>query len=120
MYCSGFCVDNPNSCPITGIRKIKATDDLPTGYSSFYSKFNGVETFILSKQSKSSFIVGLSAQFEEKCADDFKYYDQYDTFLEYWNDTKYCRGEGILSSPFYRVFDQMTVNGFLEINNIWS
>jgi hypothetical protein len=113
-------VDNPNGCPVTSIRKTRITDRMPAGYSSFFSKLNANEAFIFSKQSKNSFIVGLSAQFEEKCADDFPYYDQFDTFLDYWNTTKSCRSDGTLSSDFYKVFDEMTAGGFLETNNIWS
>lgn len=106
-YCSGFCVDNIKRCPITGIKKIRITDDLPNGTQFLYSTADGLYKYVMSRESKNEFVVGLSAEFEEQCANDFKYYDKYDTFSSYWNQTKQCGDEGRVPSEVYRLFDKI-------------
>lgn len=60
-------------------------DDIPTGFEFFYSPKDGYYKYILSRENKNDFVVGLSAQFQSQCANDYKYYDKYDTFVKYWN-----------------------------------
>ena len=39
------------------------------------------------------------------CANDYKYYDQYNSFDDYWKETKDCGQEGTLTSSIFSVFD---------------
>lgn len=38
-------------------------DDIPTGFEFFYSPKDGYYKYILSRENKNDFVVGLSAQF---------------------------------------------------------
>lgn len=79
-YCSGYCVNDQSKCPITSIKKISVNEPVPSGYSLFYNDSAFFESYVYSRGSKNDYIVGLSAQFQEKCANDYKYYDKYDSF----------------------------------------
>lgn len=74
----------------------------------------------MTRENKNTYIVGLSAQFEARCANDYKYFDQFETFGAYWNTTKDCGDEGTLPTDIYRVFDEMGTETFLFNNGIWS
>lgn len=65
-------------------------------------------------------MAGLSAAYEERCSNDYKYYDKYDTFDGYWNETSSCGDEGALPADLYKPFDEMSVQKFFENNHIWS
>lgn len=79
-YCSGYCVNDQSKCPITSIKKLNPNEPIPNGYNLFYNDSNYLESYIYSRSSKSDYIVGLSAQFQERCANDYKYYDKYENF----------------------------------------
>lgn len=112
-------MDNPKQCPITSIRKIRIIDDIPTSFEFFYSD-EVKDKYILSRENSHDFVVGLAAQFEAQCSNDYKYYDKYDNFFKYWNETLACGEEGRIPSDIYRPFDDMPTKKFLFNNDLWS
>ncbi len=62
-------------------------------------------------------IVDLLATYQKKCANDYKYYDEYDDINSYWKEAVDCQDEGTIKS-FFDSFDSMDTQMFLYNNKI--
>ena len=65
-------------------------------------------------------MVGWLATYRSQCSNDYKYYDRYNSFDEYWAETKKCGEEGTLTTEIYKIVDSMNVSDFFLLNHVNS
>lgn len=52
-------------------------DDIPSGTEFVYSTSDGLYKYVISRESKNDFVVGLGTAYEERCANDYRYFDKF-------------------------------------------
>lgn len=114
MLCSGYCVKERTSCPITGIKILDAKETPKPEYEKFMSL--GSKTYYLTREENPP-LVTIMAAFSSKCANDEHYTEVFATEADYWSAALDCGSEGTISSIF-TPFDSMDTNAFFSNNNI--
>jgi hypothetical protein len=111
MICSGYCVKNNNDCPVTSIQKITKP---PLDHTYYFASNSAYYTY---SKAEGRPIVSLLVSFEKQCANDYRYFDEYQREEDYWKSLSDCGEEGTIHS-FFEKIDTMESTLFFQINAV--